>query len=65
VVRIEPGSAAARAGLAPGDIITLVADVSAPTPAQVRRSYTAMGQGQRVMVAVTRDDTHFVTTLQR
>ena len=65
VVRLEPGSAADRAGLAPGDIITLVADVSAPTPAQVMRSYSSMGQGKRVMVAVTRGETHFVTTWER
>ena len=65
VVRIERGSAADRAGLALGDVITLVADVSAPTPAQVMRSYTSMGQGERVMVAVTRGDTHFVTTFER
>ena len=65
VVRLERGSAADRAGLAPGDVITLVADVSAPTPAQVMRSYASIGQGERVMVAVTRGDAHFVTTLQR
>jgi PDZ domain len=65
VVRIEQGSAADRAGLAIGDVITLVADVSAPTPAQVMRAYTSMGQGERVMVAVTRGDAHFVTTFER
>ena len=65
VVSIERGSAADRAGLVAGDIITLLADVSAPTPAQVVRSYSSMGQGERVMVAVTRGDTHFVTTLER
>jgi len=65
VVRIERGSAAEGAGLAIGDVITLVAEASTPTPAQVIRSYASMGQGQRVMVAVTRGDTHFVTTLQR
>ena len=65
VVRVELGSAADRAGLAVGDVITLVADVSAPTPAQVLRSYGSMGQGERVMVAVTRGGTHFVTTVER
>jgi hypothetical protein len=65
VVRIERRSAADRAGLALGDVITLVADVSAPTPAQVMRSYTSIGQGERVIVAVTRGDAHFVTTLER
>ena len=65
VVRIERGSAADRAGLAVGDVITLVAGLSAPTPAQVARSFTAMGRGERVIVAVTRGDAHFVTTFER
>jgi hypothetical protein len=65
VVRVESGSAAHRAGLAPGDVITLVADAPAPTPAQVARAFTSAAAGQRVMVAVTRGDTHFVTTVER
>jgi PDZ domain len=65
VVRVERGAAADRAGLVFGDVITLVADVSAPTPAQVVRTYSSMGQGERVMVAVTRGDAHFVTTFER
>jgi hypothetical protein len=36
-----------------------------PSPAQVQRSYTSLAQGARVMVAVTRGDAHFVTTLER
>jgi S1-C subfamily serine protease len=65
VVGIERGSEGDRAGLSLGDVITLVADVSAPTPAQVIRSYSSMGQGERVIVAVTRGDAHFVTTFGR
>lgn len=65
VVRIEGESAADRAGLTLGDVITLVSNVPAPTPEQVTRSYTALGQGERVLVAVTRGDAHFVTTLER
>jgi hypothetical protein len=65
VVRVERSSAADRAGLAVGDVITLVADVSAPTPAQVMRSFASVGQGQRVIVAVMRGEVHFVTTLER
>jgi S1-C subfamily serine protease len=65
VVRIDRRSAADRAGLAIGDVITLIAEVSAPTPAQVMRSFTSMGEGERVMLGVTRGDTHFVTTLER
>jgi hypothetical protein len=65
VVRVERGSAAERAGLAAGDIITLVAGALGPTPTQVMRSYTSLGPGERVMIAVTRGDAHFVTTLER
>lgn len=65
VIRVEPASAAHQAGLSVGDVITLVADVSAPTPTQVTRSFASVGPGQRVIVAVTRGDAHFVTTLER
>jgi S1-C subfamily serine protease len=65
VMRTERGSAADRAGLAPGDVIKLVGDVSAPTPAQVAGAYSSIGPGERLLVAVTRGDTHFVTTLER
>jgi S1-C subfamily serine protease len=65
VVRVEPMSAAHQAGLTVGDVITLVADVSAPTPTQVMRAFTALEPGQRVMVAVTRGEAHLVTTLAR
>jgi hypothetical protein len=65
VVRIDPGTAAERAGLHPGDVITLVANVRAPRPSHVIRSFASMAQGERVIVAVTRGDAHFVTTLER
>ena len=65
VVGVERGSAADRAGLTVGDVITLVADVTAPTPTQVVRTFGSVGEGQGVMVAVTRGDAHFVTTLER
>jgi hypothetical protein len=65
VVRVESGSAAERAGLTAGDVITLVGELSAPAPAQVLRTFASMDQGQRVLVAVTRGDAHFVTTLER
>ncbi len=65
VIRVERASAADRAGLAAGDVITLVANLHAPTPAQVQQSFGAVEQGSRVMVAVTRGDAHFVTTVER
>ena len=65
VLRVDPGSAAARAGLAVGDVITLVAESPAPTPAQVTRQFNSLGQSERMLVAVTRGETHFVTTVER
>jgi S1-C subfamily serine protease len=65
VIRVEPASAGNRAGLVVGDVITLIADIDAPTPVQVTRSFAALREGRRSMVAVTRGATHFVTTLER
>jgi serine protease Do len=65
VVRVDRGSVADRAGLVPGDVITHVANLEAPTPAQVTRAYAATAQGQRLLIAVTRGDDHHVTTLER
>ena len=65
VVRVERASAGDRAGLAVGDVITLFAEVPAPTPTQITRSFAAVGGDQRVMIAVTRGDTHHVTALER
>lgn len=65
VVRLDPSSAADRAGLAMGDVITLFGDVQAPTPAQVTRAFAAAPEGQRILVGVTRGDAHFVTTFDR
>lgn len=65
IIRVEPASAGDRAGLAVGDVLTLIDDIEAPTPVQVTRSFAALREGQRVMVAVTRGTAHFVTTLER
>ena len=65
VVRIDPGSAADRSGLAVGDVITLVAGDPAPSPAQLQRAFAALPDGQRLLVAITRGDVHIVTVLER
>ena len=58
-------SAADRAGVAVGDLITLFGDLQAPTPAQIARSFAALSSGDRVLVAVSRGDAHFVTVVGR
>jgi S1-C subfamily serine protease len=65
VVRLDASSAADRAGLAAGDVITAIGAVQAPTPAQVARSFSATPVGQHLVVGVSRANTHFVTTLHR
>ena len=65
VTRVEPATSADRAGLAVGDVITLFDRLSAPTPAQVTRSFAALSVGDRVMVAATRGETYYVTALIR
>jgi S1-C subfamily serine protease len=65
VVGVAPGSSAERAGLLAGDVITRVADTAAPSPAEVRRIFAAAEQGQALLLAYTRGDTHRVTALEK
>ena len=65
LIGVEPGSVGARGGLAAGDVITLIGDVSSPTPVQVQAAFTSAPKGKAILVAVTRRATHFVTTLTR
>jgi S1-C subfamily serine protease len=65
VIRVDPGTAGSRAGLEVGDRITLVGAIPSPSPAQVRRSFSALSEDQRMMIAVTRGDAHHVSTLER
>lgn len=65
VVSVEPGSAAERAGIVAGDVITLFAGVAAPTPAQVARAFGALAAGGGGLVAFTRGDTHHVVAVER
>lgn len=65
VMRLDRGSVGDRAGLAVGDVITLIAGTPAPSPAQVLRAFSAAGKSPRVLVAITRGDTHFVAVLER
>lgn len=65
VVRVDRGSVASNAGLQAGDVITRVADIEAPTPAQVRRAFASAADGRPVLVAVTRGETHRVTALEK
>jgi S1-C subfamily serine protease len=65
ILDVQSGSAAARAGLAGGDIVTLIGDVASPTPAEVQATYGSAPEGRPVLVGVTRGGNRFVTTLAR
>jgi serine protease Do len=65
VLRVVPATAAARAGVAPGDVITQAGDVSAPTPAQVRSAYAEDRERRGVLLALTRGSSHHVVVLRQ
>jgi hypothetical protein len=65
VVRVEPGSAAARAGVEAGDIVTLFGDVDAPTPAQVMRAFDGAPDDRPIPVAIARGASHHVLALEK
>jgi len=65
VLRVQPESAAARAGIEAGDILTVVGELDAPTPSQVSQAFAAAPAGQPVLVAMTRGDAHHVLTLEK
>lgn len=65
IVRVDAGSVAERAGLEPGDVITLFAQTRAPSPAQVAAQFAAAPAGQPVLVAVSRAGAHRVLTFTR
>jgi S1-C subfamily serine protease len=55
IAGVEPGSAAARAGLRPGDLVRGVNDREVSTPAQVRDALTTSTSGRPALVLVERD----------
>lgn len=65
VTRVDRGSAADRAGVQRGDLITRLGSTGTPTPAQVSRGFGALAEGQRALLAVTRGDAHHVLVLER
>jgi membrane-associated protease RseP (regulator of RpoE activity) len=63
VLSVAPGSAAAAAGIRPGDVITVFGDRQAPTPSEVRGRFAAAPADRPVLVAITRGPTHHVLTI--
>lgn len=63
VVRVDPGSAAAQAGVEVGDVITQVDRIERPTPAQITRAFQAAPDDRPLLVGVTRGTRHLVLPL--
>ena len=63
IVRVDPGSAAARAGIEAGDVMALIGEIERPTPAQVTRAFLATPEDRPLLVGVTRGDRHRVLVL--
>ncbi|MBI3262959.1 MAG: PDZ domain-containing protein, partial [Acidobacteria bacterium] len=63
IVRVDPGSAAARAGIEAGDVMTLIGEIERPTPVQVTRAFLATPEDRPLLVGVTRGDRHRVLAL--
>lgn len=65
VVRVAAGSAAERAGLRPGDVITQLEDRVRPAPADVTRRYARAKPGQRLLLGVARDGRSAAIVLEK
>jgi hypothetical protein len=65
VLRVAPASAAALAGIEPGDVITSIGDRKAPTSEEARRVFEATSDDGSVLVAITRGASHHVLLLKK
>jgi S1-C subfamily serine protease len=65
ITQVEAGSIGDRAGLRAGDVITLVGNTKAPSPAAVTRSIERAPSGEAVLVGFVRDGAHAVTALEK
>jgi S1-C subfamily serine protease len=65
IVSIEDATAASRADLLAGDLITSIGNQARPTPAQVRRAYAEAGDGTWLLVGVRRGERRLVVALEK
>jgi S1-C subfamily serine protease len=65
VVSVQALSSAARAGLAPGDLITIAGDILSPRPGQIQRLYEDATGERPILLAVTRGGAHLVVALEK
>lgn len=65
VVRVEPGGAAAHAGLQPGDLVTALGGRESPTPAQITSAFGTAEDAWPLALAVTRGSQHLALALEK
>jgi S1-C subfamily serine protease len=65
VLTVQPGSAGARASMQPGDVITSVGSLRAPTPRQVVYAFDQLHAGSLLLVAITRGESHHVVVIRK
>jgi serine protease Do len=65
VVRVAPRSAAARAGILPGDLITMAGDATSPDARRITRAFNELDAGQHIVFAVDRGASHLVVALAK
>lgn len=65
VLHVLPRSAAARAGIQAGDVITKAADVESPSSAHITRLFNAKSTGASLVVALTRGQDHRVLAIAK
>jgi len=65
VLRVQAGSAAARAGIEVGDVITVIGDSRLPTALRVSRAFANAPADRPVVVALTRGGSHHVVALTK
>jgi S1-C subfamily serine protease len=65
VVGVVPSSAGSRAGIQPGDIVTVIGGIDAPSPEEVTGAFAAATPDRPVLAAITRGQTHHVLALNK
>jgi S1-C subfamily serine protease len=65
VLSVQPRSRGARAGIQPGDLITVAGGQPSPSSAQLTRVFTALPQGASMVVALTRGNERRVMAIEK
>jgi serine protease Do len=65
IVAVRPGGAAARAGLAVGDVIVRLNGRDTPTSTELTRAYRDAAPGSALLLTIQRDTQHVVVALEK